>query len=50
VLKEIPKLTQLGIDVMQIDDGWQKSGNFSEASNFLPKYKNGWADIKAAYP
>jgi len=48
VLREIPAVGELGIDVMQIDDGWQKSGGGSGASNFLPKYKNGWADIRAA--
>lgn len=48
VLKEIEAVGKLGIDVMQIDDGWQKSGGGPGASNFLPKYKNGWKDIKAA--
>ncbi len=48
VLKEIPAVGKLGIDVMQIDDGWQKAGGGPGASGFLPKYKNGWKDIKAA--
>lgn len=48
VLKEIAAAGDLGIDVMQIDDGWQKSGGGPGASGFLPKYKNGWTDIKAA--
>jgi len=48
VLKEIPLLADLGVDVLQIDDGWQKAGGGSGASGFLPKYKNGWKDIKAA--
>ena len=48
LLKEIPALADLGVDVLQIDDGWQKSGGGSGASGFLPKYKNGWKDIKAA--
>ena len=47
VLKEIPMLANLGVDVMQIDDGWQKSGGGPDASGFLPKYANGWKDIKA---
>lgn len=48
VLKELPKLAEIGVDVMQIDDGWQKKGGGSGASDFLPKYKNGWTDIKSA--
>lgn len=47
LMKEIPALAKLGIDVMQIDDGWQKGGGSSEARDFSPKYKNGWKDIKA---
>ncbi len=47
VLKEIPALADLGVDVLQIDDGWQKNGGGSGASVFLPKYRNGWKDIKA---
>lgn len=46
VLKEIPAIAKLGIDVMQIDDGWQKSGGGPDAKNFSPKYTNGWKDIK----
>lgn len=48
VLKELPLLGDLGVDVLQIDDGWQKAGGGPGASHFRPKYKNGWADIKAA--
>lgn len=47
LLKEIPALAKLGVDVMQIDDGWQKGGRFNDAHGFSPKYKNGWNDIKA---
>lgn len=47
LMKEIPALSKLGIDVMQIDDGWQKGGRFNDAHGFTPKYKNGWRDIKA---
>ncbi|MFO1523670.1 MAG: NPCBM/NEW2 domain-containing protein [Kiritimatiellia bacterium] len=48
VLKEFPLLADLGVDVLQIDDGWQKSGGGPGASGFLPKYKDGWKNIKAA--
>ncbi len=48
VLREIAAVGKLGIDVMQIDDGWQKGGQSSAGSDFRPKYKNGWKDIKAA--
>ncbi|HVM47132.1 MAG TPA: hypothetical protein VMU04_03850 [Candidatus Acidoferrum sp.] len=47
VLDEIPALADLGVEVLQIDDGWQKSGGGPGASNFLPNYTNGWRDIKA---
>lgn len=47
LMKEIPALAKLGIEVMQIDDGWQKGGGSSDARDFSPKYKNGWKDIKA---
>ena len=47
LMKEIPALAKLGVDVMQIDDGWQKGeGRYNEAKGFSPKYKNGWKDIK----
>ena len=46
-MKEIPALAKVGVDVMQIDDGWQKGGQLDAAHNFSPKYKNGWKDIKA---
>lgn len=48
VMKEIPVLADLGVDVMQVDDGWQRSGDGPDAKDFLPKYTNGWKDIKAA--
>lgn len=50
LMKEIPALAKLGIDVMQIDYGWQKGGkgyDYRNAHGFSPKYKNGWKDIKA---
>ena len=46
LMKEIPALAKVGVEVMQIDDGWQKGGQLSEAHSFSPKYKNGWKDIK----
>lgn len=46
LMKEIPALAKLGIEVMQIDDGWQKGGRYNEAHGFSPKYRNGWKDIK----
>ena len=48
ILKELPALADLGVDVLQIDDGWQRSGGGPGARSFLPKYKHGWKDIKAA--
>lgn len=46
LMKEIPALADIGIDVMQIDDGWQKNGGSSAARDFSPRYKNGWKDLK----
>ena len=48
VLREIAAAGELGIDVVQIDDGWQQAGGGPGASHFLPKYTNGWADIRSA--
>ncbi|MBS0027699.1 alpha-galactosidase [Chitinophaga sp. 22321] len=47
LMKEIPALANVGVELMQIDDGWQKGGRFSDAKGFTPKYKNGWKDLKA---
>jgi hypothetical protein len=48
LMKEIPALAKLGVEVIQIDDGWQKGeGRYNEAKGFSPRYKNGWKDIKA---
>jgi hypothetical protein len=46
LMKEIPALAALGIDVMQIDDGWQKSGGGPDAKSFEPKYSSGWKNLK----
>lgn len=48
VLGEIQAAGKLGIDVVQIDDGWQKGGGGPGAGDFRPKYGNGWKDIRAA--
>jgi hypothetical protein len=48
LMKEIPALAKIGVEVIQIDDGWQKGeGRYSEAKGFSPRYENGWKDIKA---
>lgn len=47
LMKEIPALADLGVEVMQIDDGWQKGGRFGDARDFEPRYKDGWKIIKA---
>ena len=36
--RRFPPLADLGVDVLQIDDGWQKAGGGPGASSFLPKY------------
>jgi hypothetical protein len=49
LLREIPALSKIGVEVIQIDDGWQKGeGRYNEAKGFSPKYKNGWKDIRNA--
>ncbi len=45
VLKEIDSVTDLGIDVLQIDDGWQKG-----RSNEADKKKNEWSTRDDWYP
>ncbi len=53
LMKEIPVLAKVGVDVMQIDEGWQRGGrlnptnDFSLAHDFFPRYENGWKDLKA---
>jgi hypothetical protein len=48
LMKEIPALAQIGVEVIQIDDGWQKgTGRYNEAKGFIPRYENGWKDLKA---
>ncbi|SMO69589.1 alpha-amylase family protein [Solitalea koreensis] len=46
LMKEMPALADIGIDVMQIDDGWQKGGRSSGARDFEPRYKGGWKKLK----
>ncbi|HXS98777.1 MAG TPA: hypothetical protein VN736_29475 [Candidatus Limnocylindrales bacterium] len=48
LLTEIASAGKLGIDVVQIDDGWQQTAGGPAASNFLPKYTDGWDHIRAA--
>lgn len=48
LLREIPALADLGVEVLQIDDGWQRSGGGPEAANFLPRYAQGWTPLKQA--
>ena len=47
ILKEISALADLGVDMLQIDDGWQKTGGGPHASDFQPKYPDGWINILA---
>jgi hypothetical protein len=53
LMKEIPALAKVGVDVMQIDEGWEKgvgsnlTNDFSQIQDFSPRYKNGWKDLKA---
>ena len=48
LLKEIPLLADLGIDVLRIDDGWQINPWGGEKEVFLPSYPDGWKKILAS--
>lgn len=48
LLKEIPLLADLGIDVLRIDDGWQINPWKGEEEIFLPSYPDKWKNILAA--
>ena len=48
LLKEIPLLADLGVDVLRIDDGWQINPWGGEKEVFLPSYPDQWKNIKAA--
>lgn len=45
LLKEIPLLADLGVDVLRIDDGWQINPWGGEKEVFRPSYKDGWKNI-----
>ena len=48
VLKEIPALAALGIEVLQIDAGWQGPRGGPQARGFRPRYEQGWTNIRKA--
>lgn len=48
LLKEIPLLADLGVDVLRIDDGWQINPWGGDKEVFLPNYPNKWEKIKSA--
>ena len=45
LLKEIPLLSDLGIDVLRIDDGWQINPWKGKEEIFLPSYPDKWKNI-----
>ena len=48
LLKEIPLLADLGVDILRIDDGWQTNPWEGEKETFLPHYPDKWENINAA--
>jgi len=48
LLKEIPILADLGVDVLRIDDGWQINPWGGDKEVFLPNYPDQWKNIKEA--
>lgn len=48
LLKEIPLLADLGVDVLRIDDGWQINPWGGNKEVFLPNYPDKWKNIRAA--
>jgi len=47
VLREIDSCKDLGIDVLQIDDGWQ-GDDYESWRPIPPRYPNGWATVRDA--
>ncbi len=47
VLREIDSCADLGIDVLQIDDGWQGDG-YEEWKPVPPRYPDGWGKVSDA--
>ncbi|MCK9618665.1 MAG: hypothetical protein M0R21_12625 [Lentimicrobiaceae bacterium] len=47
LLKEIPELVDLGIEVLRIDDGWQIDP-WKKSEVFRPSYPDGWTTISNA--
>lgn len=45
VLREIDSCADLGIDVLQIDDGWQ-GDQYDEWTPIPPRYPDGWATVR----
>lgn len=45
LLKEIPLLADLGVDVLRIDDGWQINPWGGEKEVFRPSYAENWKNI-----
>lgn len=48
LLKEIPLLSDLGVDVLRIDDGWQIHPWGGVKEVFLPSYPDTWKNINDA--
>ena len=48
LLKEIPGLAEIGVDVLRIDDGWQINPWGGVHEVFRPHYPDGWKNINAA--
>lgn len=48
LLREIPLLADLGIDVLRIDDGWQINPWGGDKEVFLPSYPDKWKNITKA--
>lgn len=47
LLREIPILADLGIEVLRIDDGWQIDP-WNKSEVFRPNYSDGWTTISSA--
>lgn len=45
VLRELDSCADLGIDVLQIDDGWQ-GDSYDQWKPIPPRYPNGWATVR----
>ena len=48
ILRQIDSAADLGIDVQQIDDGWQGDNQYDQWSLWPQRYPGGWKNVRSA--